>query len=54
MKEVKNDKSVIQDSQKLEEKSEGLKIPYVAPKCDTHNPLKIMSAFEDKSSELPF
>ena len=54
MKEVINDKSVIQDSQKLEVKSKELKKPYVAPKCDTHSPLKIMSAFEDNSSDLPF
>ncbi|MCP4429685.1 MAG: hypothetical protein GY806_01775 [Gammaproteobacteria bacterium] len=54
MKEIKNDKLVILDSQKIEEKSEELQKPYVAPKCDTHNPLKIMSAWQDNSSELEF
>lgn len=54
MSEVKNDLTVIQDSQKLEENPKGLKNPYVAPKCESHNPLEIMSAWQDKSSELVF
>jgi hypothetical protein len=42
-----------------EKKNENLnenreKKDFVAPKCTSHNPLEIMSGWEDKSSDLEF
>ncbi len=44
----------MQNSNESECSSEGTKKRYIAPNCESHNPLQIMSAFEDKSSELEF
>ena len=54
MDKGKTTESTAQDLQKPKEGPEKVKTPYVAPKFESHNPLEIMSAFEDKSSELPF
>ncbi len=45
----KNDSAqqVEQEHQRAEKK------PYEAPNCESYQPLDIMSAWEDKSSELP-
>ena len=44
----------IQNSNESECSSEGTKGRYIAPNCESHNPLKIMSKWEDQSSDLEF
>jgi len=54
MKDAKLDKTEVQDSHDSEVSTEKNKKPYISPICETHNPLKIMSAWNDQSSELVF